>query len=51
MTIWDQRWKNEDPFAGMNIRNKYSGDYVGYVVMGHGSELNSSEIAYVIRES
>lgn len=51
VVTWDQRWKNEDPFAGMSVRNRHSGDYVGYIVMGYGDEPNSSEIAYGFKES
>ena len=35
----------------MNVRNKKTGEYIGYVVMGYGGEANSSEIAYIIREN
>ena len=39
---WDERWRKENPFAGMNVWHKQSGQYIGYMVMGYGEEANSS---------
>ncbi len=50
VTNWSQRWKNEDPFSGMSVRNKHSGDYVGFFVLGHRKEHNSSEIVCALRD-
>lgn len=48
--MWVKRWNSEIPFSAIAIRSRVNNDFIGYVVMGFGSETESSEVAYIIRE-
>ena len=54
IAAWVDRWREKNPFAGLVVRLKpqgyqAEGEFLGHVVLGGGDELNSSELAYMIR--
>lgn len=46
---WSQRWKEGNPFSALVART-HSGEFIGMIVAGGGSEPGVSELAYLIRK-
>ncbi len=45
---WVKRWKENDPYAGLAIFEKETGEFVGHGVLGHGDVPGESEAAIII---
>lgn len=45
--VWVKRWRARDPYAGLSIFKKDTGEFLGHVVLGH-SEPGVAEVAYVL---
>jgi RimJ/RimL family protein N-acetyltransferase len=46
---WTKRWQDGDPFSSLAVRLK-DGTFIGQVVLGHGDQPGTAEIAYLIRK-
>lgn len=42
---WMKRWKEGDPYAGMAVFLKSTGEFLGHAVLGHGDNPGESELA------
>ncbi|MBI2742603.1 MAG: GNAT family N-acetyltransferase [Chlamydiales bacterium] len=42
---WIKRWQSGDPFGGMAIYLKETGEFVGHIVLGHGDNPGESSLA------
>lgn len=48
---WVQRWAKNDPFNGLVVFDKQSGEFIGHVVLGRSDEGNGvSELAYLFHK-
>jgi RimJ/RimL family protein N-acetyltransferase len=45
--LWVKRWQENDPFSGLAVFKKETGEFLGHVILGHGDEAGESEIAYL----
>lgn len=46
-TVWQSRWKNQDPFSMYAITEKSSGEFVGAINLGHVAS-GTADISYLI---
>ncbi len=46
---WVTRWADGDPFSGLAIFDKNSGDFIGHIVLGHGDDPGQSETAILLK--
>lgn len=44
---WTKRWENGDPFSGLAIYEKESGEFLGHIILGHGGKPGESELAFL----
>jgi ribosomal-protein-alanine N-acetyltransferase len=48
---WAERWGKNDPFNGMAVFDKKTGEFVGHIVLGRSDEKNGvSELAYLFHK-
>ena len=46
---WVKRWSQKDPYSALAaVKNDGTDDFVAHVVLGHGDEAGSSELAYFV---
>ncbi len=45
---WESRWENDDPFNGLAIFERKTGQFVGHVVAGRSDMRGVSEVAYLL---
>lgn len=48
--VWVKRWCEHDPYAGLAVFIKDTGEFIGHVVLGHGDTAGESEIAYLFHK-
>ncbi len=46
---WTARWEKGDPFSGLCIRDKETGEFIGHVILGHSDVPGTAELAILIR--
>lgn len=44
---WVSRWGKGDPFSGLAVYEKESGEFLGHLVLGHGDAPGQAEIAFL----
>ncbi len=45
---WVKRWREKDPYSGLAIFEKETGEFVGHGILGHGDKAGESEAAILI---
>jgi RimJ/RimL family protein N-acetyltransferase len=45
--VWVKRWHAKDPYAGLAVFKNDTDDFLGHVVLGHGTVPGESELAYL----
>jgi RimJ/RimL family protein N-acetyltransferase len=48
--IWVKRWHESDPFAGLAVFKKFTDEFLGHVILGHGDKTGESELAYLFNQ-
>ena len=49
-SVWVKRWKARDPYAGLSVFNRQTGDFMGHIVLGHSDQAGESEMAYLLHQ-
>lgn len=49
--IWAKRWQENDPYSGLAIFKKDTGDFLGHIILGHGDAAGESELAYLFNRA
>lgn len=45
IAIWERRWRENDPYSGLAVFTKGTGDFVGHAILGHGNGPGRAELA------
>lgn len=48
---WIKRFQDQDPFNGLKVSKKDTGEFIGHVVLGHGDRPGQSELAYLFKKA
>src|SRR3990167_1103777 len=47
--VWVKRWRENDPYAGFAVFHQETDDFLGHIVLGHGTQAGESELAYLLK--
>jgi RimJ/RimL family protein N-acetyltransferase len=48
---WVKRWQDADPYSGLAVFEKASGNFVGHTVLGYGDRPGQSEFAFLFHKA
>lgn len=48
--IWVKRWRENDPFSGLAVFEKSTGNFLGHIVLGHGELPGEAEVSYLFHQ-
>jgi RimJ/RimL family protein N-acetyltransferase len=49
--VWNKRWNQNDPYNGLAVFKKFTDEFIGHVVLGHGDAPGQSELAYLFMKN
>ena len=47
IATWIERWKTGDPFSGLAVFKKDTGEFMGHIILGHGDLPGQAELAFL----